>query len=198
MSPAASKQKKIAITLAIGGALVFIVSALLLAAIIIARVFYLQPYIIPTNGMYPGKPANTRAIALRHPYNSISQIKKGDVIVFKQIHDGRSSFIISRVIALPGDTFSQLPSGELKVANKTLPLTKIRREEELIIFLESNLGTKYEVAYESKRTKPAESPTEITIGKNELLLIGDNRDHSYDSRGYGPVPFSSITGKVIW
>ncbi|MCF6311029.1 MAG: signal peptidase I [Verrucomicrobiales bacterium] len=198
MSPKVSMQKKTTIALVIGGALVFIVSVLLLAAIIIARIFYLQPYVIPTNGMHPSKPANTRAIALRQPYDSVSQIKKGDVIVFKQVNNNRSSFIISRVVGLPGDTFSQLPSGKLKVNNTELLLTEIRREGKLTIFLEFNRGSKYEVAYESNRTKPASPPVILTVGKNELFLVGDNRDHSYDSRSYGCIPFSSVIGKVIW
>ena len=32
---------------------------------------------------------------------------------------------------------------------------------------------------------------------NEFYALGDNSSNSFDSRNYGPVPFSSIIGKVL-
>ena len=37
---------------------------------------------------------------------------------------------------------------------------------------------------------------EILSG-NEFFALGDNSSHSFDSRNYGPVPFSSIIGRVL-
>ena len=34
------------------------------------------------------------------------------------------------------------------------------------------------------------------IGDDEYFLMGDNRDESYDSRRFGPVPEEDIVGKV--
>lgn len=38
---------------------------------------------------------------------------------------------------------------------------------------------------------------EMQLKENEYILIGDNRDVSYDSRFYGPVSCEYIKGKVI-
>ena len=35
------------------------------------------------------------------------------------------------------------------------------------------------------------------LGENEFYALGDNSSNSFDSRNYGPVPFSSIIGKVL-
>ena len=35
------------------------------------------------------------------------------------------------------------------------------------------------------------------LTENEFYALGDNGSHSYDSRNYGPVPFSSIIGRVL-
>lgn len=35
------------------------------------------------------------------------------------------------------------------------------------------------------------------LGKDEVFLIGDNREESTDSRNYGPVPAGSLKGRVV-
>ncbi|MBH76694.1 MAG: S26 family signal peptidase [Dehalococcoidia bacterium] len=31
-----------------------------------------------------------------------------------------------------------------------------------------------------------------------VILLGDNPEHSTDSRTFGPVPLSDVTGRIIW
>jgi len=70
MKPLPSTQKKLLIALVASGVIIFLLSSLLVGALIIGRIFYVNQYIIPQNGMYPGKPAGSRLIALRDPYDS--------------------------------------------------------------------------------------------------------------------------------
>ena len=37
---------------------------------------------------------------------------------------------------------------------------------------------------------------EITLGEGEYYVLGDNRDHSNDSRAWGVVPKGNVKGKV--
>ena len=32
----------------------------------------------------------------------------------------------------------------------------------------------------------------------DVTLLGDNPDHSTDSRTYGPVPYEAVLGRVVW
>ena len=37
----------------------------------------------------------------------------------------------------------------------------------------------------------------VRLQENEYFVLGDNRDHSLDSREYGPVTSEQIMGKVL-
>jgi signal peptidase I len=39
---------------------------------------------------------------------------------------------------------------------------------------------------------------DIELGPHEFYVLGDNRERSYDSRDFGPVPRSLIIGTPIW
>lgn len=38
---------------------------------------------------------------------------------------------------------------------------------------------------------------EIILGPNQYYVLGDNRDHSTDSRVFGPITVSQIIGKIV-
>ena len=37
----------------------------------------------------------------------------------------------------------------------------------------------------------------LTLKSDELFVLGDNRNHSYDSHDYGPVRQDRVIGKVV-
>ncbi len=39
---------------------------------------------------------------------------------------------------------------------------------------------------------------EYRVPEGHIYVVGDNREHSEDSRKFGPVPVDRILGKVVW
>lgn len=103
-------------------------------------------------------------------------------------------YMVKRVIGIPGDT--------IKIENfiayiKETDKSAYTRENELI-------NTKYQVITDFnpsgwKQGLPFSGNMDpVTLGKNEYILLGDNRPKSSDSRSWGIAKFSRILGKVIY
>jgi len=102
----------------------------------------------------------------------------GDIVVFISPEDA-SKKMVGRVMALAGDTI------EIKNGNLLLNKKKVKND------------------YSSRHTATSLYSTSmeaIKVPQRAVFILGDNRDHSKDSRVYGAVPFENIVGKVryIW
>lgn len=103
---------------------------------------------------------------------------RGDVVVF---HSPKNNDIeyIKRIIGLPGDT--------ILIQNTTVYVN----------------GTAIAEPYISAATELiyggfVEEGIPITVPENYYFVMGDNRPRSSDSREFGPVPYESIIGQVIY
>jgi len=143
----------------------------------------------------------------------LSNPERGDVVAF----DKDGTLFVKRVMALPGDTV-QVIRNSFYVNGEKLKITnaKIQAVEENKLpyskkfnfeaYLETNkLSNKtpknYHVVYAtglSKRLRESlvVNTIEYTIPNNSYFMIGDNRNLSYDSRFFGPIPRESIVGNV--
>ncbi|HMB25929.1 MAG TPA: signal peptidase I [Patescibacteria group bacterium] len=144
-----------------------------LAIIIPVRYFLIQPFYVKGASMEPS--------FYDHEYLIIDEIsyrfddpERGDIIVFKFPKDP-SQFYIKRVIGLPGET--------VEIKDNHVYITK---GEKRFILDESYLA-------ENTRTTRSKK---WTLGKGEYYVLGDNREHSSDSRSFGPVYRDLIVGKV--
>jgi signal peptidase I len=112
---------------------------------------------------------------------------RGDIVVFTE--SGLAAYgqtntkqLIKRVIGLPGDRVV-VKNGEITIYNKahpegfdpdtTLPYGKIHP----LPYTAGNI--------------------DITLGRNQIFVCGDNRTDSLDSRIFGPVNVNSIIGKLV-
>lgn len=112
---------------------------------------------------------------------------RGDIIVFSQ--SGLSEFgqqnekqLIKRVIGLPGDRVT-LRDGAYVIYNKEYP---------------NGFNPDQTLPYgkELSVTETAGN-VDITLGKDQIFVSGDNRPDSLDSRAFGPIYANQIVGKLI-
>ncbi|MBI2412175.1 MAG: signal peptidase I [Deltaproteobacteria bacterium] len=179
-----------------------IVIALVLALII--RTFVIQAFKIPSGsmeetllvgdhivvskfayGIQVPKPAIIKIFGASVPFfetkliPSWGKVDHGDVIVFRFPGD-RSKDYIKRVIGLPGD--------RVELKEKVLYLNDKKMDDPWGV----NKGGLY-----GEDTEKNINFGPYTVPDGTVFVMGDNRDRSYDSRYWGPVPFKDIKGKAF-
>lgn len=104
------------------------------------------------------------------------KIHRNDVIVVRQTGSEHSYFSLERVIGLPGERV-QIKEGQVYINDKKL-------KEKLSYPLMDNGGLAEDV---------------VTLDKNEYFVLGDNRNHSQDSRDpyVGVLKRSDLLGRAF-
>jgi len=110
----------------------------------------------------------------------VSKPGRGDIIVFKFPEDPEKDFI-KRVIGVPGD--------EVRIRNKTVYINDRPFEDSYGIHTDNHIV--------SKATQPRDHFGPVTVPVNKVFVMGDNRDHSYDSRFWGFVDLKAVKGKAF-
>lgn len=156
----------------------FIQTFVVFAAIFtIIYLFVAQPHKVSGNSMVPTFQNNDYILTDKLSYR-FSPPKKGDVIVLKNPRNESQDFI-KRIIATPGETV-QIKEGLVYVNDNLL----------IEPYLQSGL--------ETKPGSFLEEGERLTVSQNQYIVLGDNRDHSSDSRQWGPVTMQEIIGRVIF
>lgn len=200
-----------------------IAQALLLAMVV--RVFFYQPFNIPSGSMKDtllvGDYLFVSKLSYgysRHsfPWGIIpfsgrvlsAEPKRGDVVVFKLPRDNSTDYI-KRVIGMPGDRV-QMRQGVLYLNGKAVPKraagTFVTREDpgappQRIPVFEETLpnGVKYRVL-DSESNGPSDNTGVFEVPAGHYFMMGDNRDNSSDSRvpwaGVGFVPLENLVGRA--
>lgn len=150
-----------------------IVVALLI--IVPIRMFVFQPFFVRGASMEPNFRNGDYLIIDEGSYR-FRDPERGEVVVFRYPQDP-SQFYIKRIVGLPGETVS-IKSGRVSVR------TNASVEEEL------------KEAYLGEGTVTS-GDTVVTLGPDEYFVLGDNRDHSSDSRRWGAFDRNAIVGRVL-
>jgi signal peptidase I len=159
------------------------------------KTFFIGYYRIPQNGMYPTLPAGSILFTLKRAYSGTSDVKRGDIVVFVRDQNGKHYNYVWRVIGLPGETVET--SGEsLMINSQPVRRERVGEVEGKTIFREQIGDISYQIAFDpSARERPPD--TTVTVPPEHLFVMGDNRFNAFDSRRFGPIPFSSIIGKKL-
>lgn len=153
---------------------------LISAAIIIPiRYFLIQPFFVKGASMEPNFLDKQYLIVDELSYRFTSP-ERGQVIVFRYPRDPQEYFI-KRLIGLPGEQV-QVKDGKVTIFNDEYPDGMVLNES----YLPENLETF------------SDSEDKITVGSDEYFVLGDNRSASKDSRYFGTVNKSFVTGKILF
>lgn len=143
------------------------IKSFVIALIIVMPIsYFVRPAMVEGASMQPTLYNNNIVIMERN----VKDLKLGDVVVF----DGRpieDFYLIKRVIGLPGD-FVEIKDGFVYVNGNKLQET----------YLE-----------DSTITEPS---LVVKVPKDEIFVLGDNREISEDSRYIGTIPIKKIKGHV--
>lgn len=168
-------------------------------AIIIAfffRAFVVQAFKIPSGSMKPTLVPGDHILVNKFIYGinipftgvkiKVSHPKVGQVIVFKFPYASKYDLqpgidFIKRVVGVPGD--------KIQIINNR-------------VFVNGNLYKCQFAKWTDNKILPSyASPRDnygpITVPRNEVFVMGDNRDNSFDSRYWGFVPYKDIVGQAF-
>jgi signal peptidase I len=167
---------------------ILIGSALLIAILI--KTFLFQAFYIPSESMKPTLNVGDRVLVNKVSYR-LHDVNRGDIVVFTtppKAKDANNEIkdLVKRVIALPGESFSTHDGG-VYINGRPLKEPYLQRGVQTCA---PNTGAS------GCGDVPA---TKIPSG--DILVLGDNRPASKDSRFFGPIKESSIVGRVfvrIW
>ena len=169
------------------------IEAIILAIILalFVRTFIIQAFKIPSGSM-----KNTLQIGdhilvnkfiygVKLPFTMTTIIpykkpQRGDIVVFKFKEEPKKDFI-KRTIGVPGDV--------IEIRNKELYVNKKRLEQDYAIYTDLHIIP--------KAMQPRDNFGPVTVPEDSIFVMGDNRDHSYDSRFWGFVDLKDVKGRAF-
>ncbi|MCX6808809.1 MAG: signal peptidase I [Candidatus Berkelbacteria bacterium] len=158
------------------GIIVFVLAFLL-------RYFLIQPFLVDGQSMMPTFHDKEYLLVEKLSY-LIGQPQRGDVVVFRYPKNPSVSYI-KRIFGLPNETVVS-DSNKITIKNSANPQGFVLSES--YIPSEFNTAAFTGVDDNGVFTK--------SLKDNEYFVFGDNREHSSDSREWGPLPKANIIGRA--
>jgi signal peptidase I len=173
--------------------------ALLIAIIFVnfAKIFVFQAFKIPSGSMEDNLKIGDHIVVNKFIYGPafdgllgrlvpLRDVRRGDIIVFRYPRQPEIDFV-KRVVGLPGDTVS--------IENKIVYINDTRLAEPYAVHDDGHVYPPSEYLPPSHRFRDQMQP--LTVPNGQYFVMGDNRDHSSDSRYWGTVPRTMIKGRAF-
>ena len=166
-----------------------VVVAILIAVLL--RTFVVATYSIPSGSMEPTLQVGDRIVVNKLSYD-LHGVDRTNIVVFstppnEDCGGAPVADLVKRVIGLPGEIIS-LQDGNVYINGRLLPEP----------FLPPDVRHD---TYPGPAGNPYALQHAYRIPAGDVYVMGDNRPASCDSRYWGPIPESTIVGKVdlrIW
>lgn len=195
--------------------------AVMLAVLI--RTFLFEPFNIPSGSMKPTLLVGDYLFVSKPAYGysrysfpfGLAPLEgrvwdkppqRGDVIVFK-LPTNTSIDYIKRLVGIPGDTV-QVRNGELyingeRVLREAVGLREMEgpngTKSTVMEYIETLPGGAKHSIYEQSDYEQLDNTPVYNVPEGHYFMMGDNRDHSQDSRvtrSVGPVPYENFVGRA--
>ena len=170
--------------------------------------FILEPYLIPSESMEHTLLVGDFLLVNKQIYASADklsrwllpyrEVSRGDIIVF---HHPNPPFLVKRVVGIPGDRL-RIEDGRVFVNGQV--------QDEPYAAFEPAASNPFRDDFPAKvYTDPQVDPLwwrqmqnltsngELVVPPGEYFVLGDNRNHSLDSRFWGFVPRSQIIARPL-
>jgi len=136
------------------------------------RAFVLQPFIVDGNSMEPNFHNNEYLLVNQMTYR-LRAPERGETIIFRFPKDPQEDYI-KRIIGLPEEKID-IFDGKVYINNSLLDEKYLSPDEQ---------------------TTVSDINFSRTLNADEYFVMGDNREHSSDSREWGPMPKKNIIGRA--
>jgi len=146
---------------------------LALLVVVPVRLFVIEPFVVSGSSMLPTFENEDYLIIDKLSYE-LGEPKRDEIVIFRYPKDP-TKFFIKRIIGLPGEIID-IRDGIVTITSENKK--KITLEEP---YIKSN-------SHDSVR---------FELKDNEYFVMGDNRNHSSDSRYWGAVTRELIVGKPL-
>ncbi len=170
--------------------------------------FLLEPYLIPSESMEHTLLVGDFLLVNKQVYATPGRfsrwllpyrdVERGDIIVF---HHPRPPFLVKRVVGIPGD--------RLRIQDGRVMVNGVAQDEPYAVFEPAASNPFRDDFPAHVYTDPEVDPLwwhqmqslthdgELVVPPGEYFVLGDNRNHSLDSRFWGFVPRSQIVARPL-
>jgi signal peptidase I len=185
--------------------------ASLLRTIVVALfllTFVLQPYLIPSESMehtllvgdflLVNKQVYAKPGPLSRWFLPYRDVERGDIVVF---HHPLHPYLVKRVVGLPGDRL-RIEDGRVTVNGRALDEPYVAFEPaERNAFREAFPAQIYSDPLIDlgwwRQMRSLTRDGELVVPEGQYFVLGDNRNHSDDSRFWGFVPRQAIVARPL-
>ena len=173
--------------------------------VLVIRSFVFEPFRIPSGSMMPTLLEGDFIFVKKYSYGlrlpvtetkiiETGEPQRGDVIVFRLPSDPSVNYI-KRVVGLPGDTVVY-ERHRLTINGEVIPLDSTDRIfGQRAVYLEDLDGRVHDILVTSPEFSARDGTYRVPEG--QYFMMGDNRDHSKDSRYIDSIPEKFLVGEAV-
>jgi signal peptidase I len=155
----------------------------------------MEPTLLPGDEVFVNKMAYDIRLPLTHiALLRLAEPQRGDIITFESEVAGKR--LVKRVVGVAGDEI-ELHNNRLFINGESAEYSDLQLTGAKAQLREHQMEASYSVQFQLNQFAPAKNYGPVIVPKDHLLVLGDNRDNSADSRYIGFVPLKEVTGRVI-